>query len=182
MQTRHSNSIAFLRHTAHPMNDSPGRRIMTDTRDSENRRSFLRRSSVGFLDSATQVGVRETRAIVGEYELTPQDVLEPRGFPDTIAQGGHPVDIHLPGDSGQDVQFVRKAYDIPYRCLVPKLRGAGTYWSAAEASRRAKRPSPQHASRHSAWPSERPRARRQRCAARKASLSGIWTVQGCSRH
>ena len=90
------------------------------------------------LDSATQVGVRETRAIVGEYELTGRDVLEPTDFPDTIAHGGHPVDIHLPGSSGQAVQFVSKAYNIPYRCLVPQgsrnvLVGGGSIAATKEA-------------------------------------------------
>ncbi len=90
------------------------------------------------LDSATQVGVRETRAIVGEYELRPQDVLQPQDFPDTVAQGGHPVDIHLPGSSGQEVQFVRKAYNIPYRCLAPKgaanlLVGGGSISASKQA-------------------------------------------------
>jgi hypothetical protein len=72
------------------------------------------------IDSAVQAGIRETRSIIGEYELTNNDVLRPVNFPDTIAQGGHPVDIHLPAGSGQKVNFLKEAYNIPYRCIVPK--------------------------------------------------------------
>jgi hypothetical protein len=72
------------------------------------------------IDSAVQAGIRETRSIIGEYELTNNDVLNPVNFPDTIAQGGHPIDIHLPKDSGQKVNFLKEAYNIPYRCIIPK--------------------------------------------------------------
>lgn len=90
------------------------------------------------IDSATQSGIRETRAAIGEYELKPEDVLNPVDFYDTIAKGGHPVDIHLPGDSGQDVRFVKEAYNIPYRCIIPKgsnnvLVGGGTISASKEA-------------------------------------------------
>jgi hypothetical protein len=51
---------------------------------------FLRRRVPGFaaarlLGSSYQVGVRETRHIVGDYVLTLDDVLSGRDFPDTIA-------------------------------------------------------------------------------------------------
>src|SRR5205807_6759871 len=60
---------------------------------------FLRRRVPGFerawlLDSAYQLGVRETRHILGGYTLTLDDVLSGRDFPDTVARGAYPVDLH----------------------------------------------------------------------------------------
>lgn len=72
------------------------------------------------IDTAPQVGIRETRSIRGLYTMTLEDVLTPRGFPDTVAKGGHPVDIHRASDSRQHAQFITEAYDIPYGTLVPE--------------------------------------------------------------
>ena len=90
------------------------------------------------MDTAAQVGIRETRSIVGEYTMEVDDVLNPRGFKDTIAKGGHPVDIHHTGGAKQSVNFIRKAYDIPYRALVPQnavnlVVGGGTISASREA-------------------------------------------------
>jgi len=71
------------------------------------------------IDTAPQVGIRETRCIGGLYTLTLEDVLNPRAFADTVAMGGHPVDIHEAGDSKQKATFITTPYQIPYRSLVP---------------------------------------------------------------
>jgi len=74
----------------------------------------------------TELRVRETRRIVGDYVLTSDDVVQARKFEDVIGKssfpkGGHhvaststiAVDAHeYPKDGG--------SHDIPYRCLVPK--------------------------------------------------------------
>lgn len=71
--------------------------------------------------TAVQAGIRETRAIDGLYTMKPEDVLDSKPFPDTVAKGGHPVDIHLPdGSGGQDVKFIDRPYNIPFRSLVPR--------------------------------------------------------------
>lgn len=89
---------------------------------------FFRKWLPGFencvlLDTATQIGVRETRRIVGEYVLTLDDLASGRHFPDVIALAGYPVDIHSPtGDGGgvsPDEFQTANAYEIPYRSLVP---------------------------------------------------------------
>ncbi len=68
-----------------------------------------------------QVGVRESRRIVGEYQLTGDDLLQARTFPDAVARSGYPIDIHNP--KGEGTSTVRlpagRTYEIPYRCLVP---------------------------------------------------------------
>lgn len=71
--------------------------------------------------TATQVGVRETRRIIGEYRLCAEDLLEARRFPDAVARSSYPIDIHNP--KGEGTSTVRLppglTYEIPYRCLVP---------------------------------------------------------------
>jgi ribulose 1,5-bisphosphate synthetase/thiazole synthase len=93
---------------------------------------FLKKYVPGFesaylIDVAPQVGVRETRRIIGEYVLTEEDVLEGRRFPDVVAKGSHPADIHSPDDPKKVIHLHVKdggSYDIPYRCLVPKKVGS----------------------------------------------------------
>lgn len=89
--------------------------------------SFLRRYVPGFenayvVQSGVQIGVRETRRILGEYLLTADDLLSARKFEDAIARGTYPVDIHNPTGKGTLLRRIPPgdAYDIPLRCLVPQ--------------------------------------------------------------
>jgi hypothetical protein len=70
---------------------------------------------------ATQVGVRETRRIVGDHVLTSEELLLPEQFPDAIAAGAYPIDIHPPSGGGLRYEGLGAdhAYQIPYRSLVP---------------------------------------------------------------
>lgn len=72
--------------------------------------------------SGVNVGVRETRRIMGEYKLTAEDLLSARKFDDVIAQGSYPVDIHNPEGKGTVLRKMPagEAYDIPLRALIPK--------------------------------------------------------------
>jgi hypothetical protein len=88
---------------------------------------FLKQYVPGFeksyvMQSGVNVGVRETRRIVGDYQLTADDVLSARKFQDGIARGSYPVDIHNPTGSGTVLKRLPpgEAYDIPLRCLMPK--------------------------------------------------------------
>jgi hypothetical protein len=86
---------------------------------------FFRRWIPGFencylISLPPQVGIRETRRIVGEYVLTGDDVAHARRFPDVAARSAYPIDIHSPVDGGNETVDVRQAHDIPYRCLLPK--------------------------------------------------------------
>ncbi|RJE88365.1 FAD-dependent oxidoreductase [Paenibacillus sp. 1011MAR3C5] len=88
--------------------------------------AFLQQHIPGFERASvsavgTQIGVRETRRMIGQYVLSGQDVLSARRFADVIARSGYPIDIHNPEGKGVTANFIREggAYDIPYRSIVP---------------------------------------------------------------
>lgn len=87
---------------------------------------FFRERVPGFENAriaatGTQVGIRESRRIVGRYTLSAQDVLEARHFDDAVARSAYPIDIHNPSGSGTTTHRLPAGgtYEIPYRCLVP---------------------------------------------------------------
>jgi hypothetical protein len=89
--------------------------------------NFLRHYVPGFekayvAQSGVNIGVRETRRIVGEYRLTADDLLSARKFPDVVARGSYPVDIHNPTGQGTVLKRLPpgEAYDIPLRSLLPQ--------------------------------------------------------------
>src|SRR5690606_18982396 len=60
---------------------------------------FLRKYVPGFercyvVSSPFQVGIRETRHVLGSYVLTGEDVRAGRDFEDQVARGAYPLDIH----------------------------------------------------------------------------------------
>lgn len=70
-------------------------------RDTMEMMDFLKEKVPGFeeaylIDFPFQVGVRETRQIVGEYQLSDDDVLGTRKHDDGIAKGCWWVDVHCP--------------------------------------------------------------------------------------
>lgn len=86
---------------------------------------FLKRHIGGFensfiVDSGIQVGIRETRHIVGDYTLSENDILNGTAFYDGIACGTFAIDIHPPYGKQQIFTGSGKVvYEIPYRCLLP---------------------------------------------------------------
>lgn len=90
---------------------------------------FLRGYAPGFeqayvIDIAPQVGVRETRRIHGEYQLTEDDVLTCASFDDTIGVNGWMIEAHVAGDIQfkfqYDIPHVRGFNHLPYRMIVPR--------------------------------------------------------------
>lgn len=89
--------------------------------------AFLRKYVPGFdrsyvAQSGVTVGVRETRRITGEYQLTGADILEARKWEDVIACGAYPIDIHDPAGKGTRLERLPpgERYHIPLRCLLPQ--------------------------------------------------------------
>lgn len=73
--------------------------------------------------SASVLGVRETRRIIGDYVLTDKDVENGARFDDAVVHDAwFLIDIHNPRGGGQAEghSHMAQPYDIPYRCLLPK--------------------------------------------------------------
>lgn len=74
------------------------------------------------LMSAPEIGIRESRRIVGRYEITREDLLGTKKFDDRIARGTYDIDIHNPSGSGTVIEHIpdNDFYTIPYRALIPR--------------------------------------------------------------
>jgi FAD dependent oxidoreductase len=104
---------------------------------------FLRERVPGFERAvlagiAERVGVRETRRICGQYTLTQEDIVNNMRFPDAIALGGGPMDLHEPLGSGVAMWVPDAPFEIPLRCLLPqRVEGIVVAGRAISATREA---------------------------------------------
>ena len=71
---------------------------------------------------ASQLGVRESRRIIGDYKLTLDDFLAAREFEDSIGRAAMPAGAHTPDGETMTVFNLEpgKSMSIPYRCMLPK--------------------------------------------------------------
>lgn len=68
---------------------------------------------------STQIGVRETRRVYGDYRLTAEDVLSARQFDDQIGLCGAPIEDHRSGpDTAWKYLPDGQVVGIPYRTLL----------------------------------------------------------------
>ena len=72
--------------------------------------------------TAAEIGVRESRMIVGDYVLTEGDCRAFKKFEDTIAACNYDIDIHNPEGTGTSHYYFPEGeyYTIPYRSLIPQ--------------------------------------------------------------
>jgi hypothetical protein len=70
---------------------------------------------------SSQIGMRETRRVQGDYRVTREDVLSARQFDDQIGLCGAPIEDHLPG-TGTVWEYLPEgeAVGIPFSALVPR--------------------------------------------------------------
>lgn len=70
---------------------------------------------------AAQLGIRESRRVRGDVVLTADDLRGERRFPDAIAVGAYPMDIHPARGTGLHFETLGgdRSYEIPFRCLLP---------------------------------------------------------------
>jgi hypothetical protein len=82
------------------------------------------------VSSGPQIGIRESRRIIGEYKLTQEDYLACRSFPDDIARNAYFIDVHAvttedaarakePGGKNPFILQPGQSHGIPYRSLIP---------------------------------------------------------------
>jgi hypothetical protein len=85
--------------------------------------------------SLTQVydlGIRESRRIIGDYKLTVEDIAAFKTFDDVVAMGAYPPDLHdahggeivihgkgIDAEEGDNGYPNNPGYQIPYRSLLP---------------------------------------------------------------
>ena len=88
---------------------------------------FMKKHADGLENSflmmtAAEIGVRESRMIVGDYVLTERDCRACTKFEDAIAACNYDIDIHNPEGSGTSHYYFPEGeyYTIPYRSLIPK--------------------------------------------------------------
>lgn len=75
------------------------------------------------VDLPPQLGIRETRRVVGGYMLSGEDVLGCASFEDSIGVNGWPMESHVAGDvifEFPPIPESRGFNELPYRMLVPK--------------------------------------------------------------
>ncbi|MGI6380014.1 MAG: FAD-dependent oxidoreductase [Anaerolineae bacterium] len=107
-----------------------GRQLMTEYE------LFYRRYMTGYGEielaaTGALLGIRETRRIVGDYQLNLADFQARAVFPDEIGRYSYPVDIHASDPSAEAFDKlmeglhsfrlgIGESYGIPYRTLTPK--------------------------------------------------------------
>ena len=75
------------------------------------------------VDLPPQLGIRETRRVVGGYQLSGEDVLSCASFDDSIGVNGWPMEEHVAGDvvfTFPPIPDSRGFNELPYRMLVPE--------------------------------------------------------------
>lgn len=88
---------------------------------------FMKKHADGLENSflmmtASEIGVRESRMIVGDYVLTEKDCKACVKFDDAIAACNYDIDIHNPEGTGTSHYYFPAGayYTIPYRSLIPQ--------------------------------------------------------------
>jgi len=75
------------------------------------------------VDLPPQLGIRETRRVVGGYMLSGEDVLGCASFGDSIGVNGWPIEAHVAGDvifKFPPIPESRGFNELPYRMLTPE--------------------------------------------------------------
>src|SRR6267154_2547932 len=96
-------------------------------RQAVNAFNFLR-TAPGFeksyiVDLPPQLGIRETRRVIGGIMLSGEDVLGCASFDDSIGVNGWPIEAHVAGDvifTFPPIPESRGFNELPYRMLVPE--------------------------------------------------------------
>lgn len=110
-----------------------GRKIAAQFRDALAEFVPAAFANAHLVQTGSMIGTRETRRVVGDYELTLDDYLARRSFDDEICRNSYFIDVHhakeeVTKDYSSTEVFESRTYrygpgeshGIPYRCLVPQ--------------------------------------------------------------
>lgn len=98
--------------------------------------------------SATEIGIRESRRIIGDYVLTREDVLSAKKFEDSVGCSTSWIDMHNPEGKGvlHELVIPDDWFEIPFRSILVKgfdnLLVAGRCMSATHEAQGAIREMP----------------------------------------
>ncbi len=87
--------------------------------------NFMRNNVPGcedsyFIDYANEVGVRQTRSIVGRARLTNDDVANTRKFANGIVNSSWPIELHY-GAKPKTEWLYNDYYQVPFETLIPEV-------------------------------------------------------------
>jgi FAD dependent oxidoreductase len=100
-----------------------GRRLIVEALDLLKRSGDPQFKDLYLIHFAGQIGVRETRRILGRYYLTGEEAIGGAQFDDGICDVTFNIDIHTIDEGDENTFQILgdvKPYQVPYRCLVPK--------------------------------------------------------------
>ena len=84
---------------------------------------FLGQRGVPLVTLPAKIGIRETRHVRCLHQLTVDELLAGKRFPDAIANGTYHIDVHNARGAGVKFRELNKGvsfYQIPYSSLVPR--------------------------------------------------------------
>lgn len=84
------------------------------------RREYPEFRDCSIVSSAVNAGLRETRRIRGLDTVTGEDMLSGSAWPCPVARCAHPMDIHDPRSSDQQLRYFSTAAYVPHTALIPR--------------------------------------------------------------
>jgi hypothetical protein len=83
------------------------------------RDTFAPFSKCYIVDTGAQVGIRQTRSIIGKQSLTNDDVTQARKHRSPATHSAWPIELHAAG-ALKLAYLENDHYDIPFECLIPQ--------------------------------------------------------------
>lgn len=71
-------------------------------------------------DNGTEIGIRQSRTIIGEYTLKNDDVVNAKKFETAIVRSAWPIEIHGGSQGVKVVNLGDDYYEIPFEVMLPK--------------------------------------------------------------
>lgn len=72
------------------------------------------------MDTASQIGIRQSRTIIGEYTLKNNDVVEAVKSETAIVRSAWPIEVHLGSNGVKIINLDENYYEIPFETMIPK--------------------------------------------------------------